>query len=184
MESADLAARARRAYEAGRLRWALQIGWIVVALVAVSFVAASPSAVTAVAGVVLLATVTALRWRGQELTAAVRVGLLAGLIPFALLLTLKCTAAVCCAMGGALGNCMAHCKLFCGFGGLAAGVLLASRAQKVDGSALRFLVAGSAVAALTGLLGCFVGGVMGAMWMIAGELAATAPVFALQLRRR
>src|SRR5207302_10786498 len=138
-------------------RWALQIGWIVVALVGVSFVAASPSRVTVELGLALLATVTALRWRGQTWTLAARAGLLAGLIPFALLLTLKCSAAYGCAMG--MGNCMAHCTLFCGFGGLAAGVLLATRAQQLGERGFAFLVAASVVAALTGLLGCFVGGV-------------------------
>ena len=184
MESADLEARARRAYEAGRVRWALQIGWIVVALVAVSFVAASPSVVTALTGAALLATVTALRWRGRTFTAAARAGLVAGLIPFALLLVLKSTATMCCSMGGPLAGCMAHCTLFCGFGGLAAGVLLVSRAQRRGDGALGFLVAASVVAALTGLLGCFVGGLTGVIWMVAGELAATAPMYALELRRR
>jgi len=46
------------------------------------------------------------------------------------------------------------------------------------------MVASSVVAALTGLLACFVGGITGMMWMVVGELAATLPVFALQLRRR
>ncbi|MDB4968214.1 MAG: hypothetical protein JWN44_3903 [Myxococcales bacterium] len=179
MESADLAARARRAYEAGRLRWALQIGWMVIVLVGLSSVAASPSRVTILLGVALLATVTALRWRGQTFSLAARVGLLAGLIPFTLLLGMKCGSSMCCA----LGNCMAHCTLFCGLGGLAAGVLLASRARRLEAAGLPFLVAGSLVAALTGLLGCFVGGLTGAVWMLAGELAATLPAYASELKR-
>jgi len=47
-----------------------------------------------------------------------------------------------------------------------------------------FLLAGGAIAALTGLLGCFMGGMMGAFWMALGELAGTIPGFAVQLRRR
>ena len=79
---------------------------------------------------------------------------------------------------------MVHCARFCGAGGLVAGVLLASRARRHDGEVATFLAAGSAVAALTGLLGCFVGGLGGILWMLAGEIAATLPAFALELRRR
>jgi hypothetical protein len=180
MESADLAARARRAYEVGRLRWALQIGWVVVALVAVSFVAAGRSRLSAATGVALLATATALRWRGRVWGAAVRAGVGAGMIPFALLLGLKCSAGYFCAFGG----CLPHCVRFCGLGGLAAGVLLASHARRRDDDAAAFLIAGSAVAVLTGMLGCFVGGLAGIGWMILGELTATLPAYALELRRR
>jgi hypothetical protein len=181
MESADtLAARARRAYEGGRLRWALQIGWIVLPLIAISFVAVGASPVSAATGALLLATATLLRWRGQTASAAVRAGLAAGLIPFALLLTLKCGAGAFCALGG----CMAHCARFCGFGGLAAGVLLALRARRHAEHVVQFLVAASAIAALTGLLGCFIGGLTGMAWMLLGELAATLPAFAVELRRR
>lgn len=180
MESADLAARARRAYEAGRLRWAAQIAWVVLTLVALSFVVAGASAVSAATGALLLATAIALRWRGQAWGAAVRAGLTAGLIPYALLLVFKCGAGWYCAVGG----CMEHCVRFCGAGGLAAGLLLATRARAHEDHRTAFLVASSAVAALTGALGCFVGGVTGMLWMIVGELVAAAPAFALPLRRR
>ena len=180
MESADLAAQARRAYEAGRLRWAAQIAWVVFALIVVSFVAVGASRVSAATGLALLATTVALRWRGQTWGAAVRSGLVAGLIPYLLLLTFKCSAGLYCALGG----CMSHCVRFCGVGGLAAGVLLATRARQHEEHLVEFLVASSAVAALTGLLGCFVGGMTGMVWMLVGELAATLPAFALQLRRR
>lgn len=182
MESADdrLAARARRAYEAGRLRWALQIGWIVLVLIGVSYVAVGGSAVSAATGAALLVTATAMRWRGRTLSAAVRAGLAAGLIPFALLVTLKCGSGMFCALGG----CMSHCARFCGFGGLAAGVLLAARARQHDDHVVEFLVGASVVAALTGLMGCFVGGLTGMAWMVVGELFATLPAFALELRRR
>jgi hypothetical protein len=180
MESVDLETRARRAYEIGRVRWALQVAWVVVALVLVSFLAAGASLITAATAIVLLATVTALRWRGRSWTAATRAGLTAGLIPYALLLTLKCSSGYFCALGG----CMAHCTRFCALGGLAAGLLLAMRARQLEDGIPRFLLAASTVAALTGLLGCFVGGVTGMLWMVLGELTATLPAFAVQLRRR
>jgi hypothetical protein len=182
MESADdpLAARARRAYEGGRLRWALQIGWIVLPLVAVSFIAVGGSAVSAATGALLIVAATTMRWRGQTLTAAVRAGLAAGLIPFTLLLTVKCGSGAFCALDG----CMAHCARFCAFGGLAAGVLLAARARRHGDRVIEFLVGASVIAALTGIIGCFVGGLTGMAWMVLAELAATLPAFALELRRR
>lgn len=180
MESAELSARARRAYEIGRWRWALQIAWVVLALVAVSFVFVGRSPATALIGAALLAIAATLRWRGGTASAAVRVGFAAGLMPFALLVALKCGAGAFCS----LGVCMAHCTRFCGLGGLAAGVLLAARARGHADRVVEFLVAGSAIAALTGMLGCVVGGLTGVAWMIAGELAATLPAFALELRRR
>jgi hypothetical protein len=181
MESAEhrLAARARRAYEIGRLRWATRVAWVVLLLVAVSFAAVGGSPVSAATGALLLVTATALRWRGGASTAAaVRAGLAAGLIPFALLLTLKCGGALCM-----VGDCMTHCARFCAFGGLAAGVLLAVRARHHRDHVAGFLIAASAVAALTGLLGCFVGGLTGMAWMVMGELVATLPAFAVELRR-
>ena len=180
MESGELLARAERAYEIGRLRWALQIGWIVLALVGVSFVCVGVSAISAATGALLLATTTAMRWRGRTFSAAVRSGLLAGLIPFTLLLVLKSGSGVFCALGG----CMEHCIRYCGIGGLTAGLLLAVRARSHEDHLVGFLVASGVVAALTGILGCFVGGLTGMVWMIAGELLATVPVFAVQRARR
>jgi hypothetical protein len=180
MESAELEARARRAYERGRLRWALQIGWIVLVLVGVAHVAVRGSRVSALMGAALFVVATALRWRSGTLAAAVRAGLAAGLIPFTLLLALKCSAGAFCAMGG----CMEHCVRFCAFGGLAAGVFLATRARRHEEHVAAFLVGASVVAALTGLIGCVVGGLTGMAWMIVGELAATLPAFAVELRRR
>jgi hypothetical protein len=180
MESVELAARSERAYERGRLRWALQIGWIVLALVGVSFVCVGVSAISAATAVLLWATATALRWRGQTWSAAVRTGLLAGLIPFTLLLVLKSGSGVFCALGG----CMEHCIRYCGIGGLTAGLLLAVRARRHEDRLVGFLVAGGVIAALTGILGCFVGGLTGMVWMVVGELVATVPLFAAQLARR
>ncbi len=180
MGSAELEARARRAYEAGRLRWALQIGWIVLALVAASALAAGRSPVSAATGAALVVAATALRWRGGTLAASVRAGLAAGLVPFVLLVTLKCGAGLSCALSG----CIPHCTRFCALGGLAAGVLLATRARRHEEQVVTFLVGASLIAALTGLLGCFVGGLTGMAWMVVGELAATLPAFAVELRRR
>jgi hypothetical protein len=180
MESAELAVRARRAYEVGRWRWALQIAWVVLVLVAASFVIAGASTACAIIGATLLAAAATLRWRGGAASAAVGAGFTAGLVPFALLLLLKCGARAFCSFG----VCMTHCAHFCALGGLAAGVLLAARAHRRGDGVVEFLAAGSAVAALTGMLGCFVGGLGGVAWMIAGELAATLPAFALGRLRR
>jgi hypothetical protein len=180
MESAELATRARRVYEIGRVRWALHVVSVVLPLVFMSVLVAKNPLVSFSTGAALLIATVALRWRGQAAGAAVGPGLLAGLIPFALMLTLKCSSGYLCALDG----CMAYCVRFCGIGGLASGLLLATYARRRDDSASTFLLAGGVVAALTGLLGCFVGGVMGALWMAIGEMAATLPALAASLRRR
>lgn len=180
MESADLMTRARRAYEAGRLRWAARIATWVLPLALLSVVAAGNRCLSLATGAALLTACVALLWRGQAWGAAVRPGLLAGVIPLGLMLTLKCSSGYFCALGG----CMAHCSRFCGVGGLAAGLLLAARARRQPEGAVQFLVAGGAVAALTGLLGCFVGGITGALWMALGELAALIPLVAYEVRSR
>jgi hypothetical protein len=179
MASADLAARARQAYEGGRLRWALQIGWIVLALFAVSSVAVGPSPISAITAALLLLAATAMRWRGGTWTASVRAGLLAGLIPFTLLLVLKCGGGAFCALGG----CMTHCARFCAFGGLAAGAILSTRARRHD-ARTTFLAGATLIATLTGLTSCFVGGLTGMAWMLLAALTATLPALALDLRRR
>ena len=178
MASADLAARARQAYEGGRLRWALQSGWIVAALFALSAVTVGPSPVSAVVAALLLTATTLMRWRGGPWTAAVRAGLLAGLIPYALLLVLKCGGGAFCSLGG----CMTHCIRFCAFGGLAAGALLATRARRHDTARAPFLAGATLIAALTGLMSCFVGGLTGMAWMLLAELVATVPALALSRR--
>jgi hypothetical protein len=181
MESADLAARARRAYEGGRLAWASRIAVYVLPLVALSALLAGDPVVSVSAGAALLAVATGARWRGRTWAAAVPVGLVAGVIPFGLMMFLKLGSAHFCALGG----CMQHCIRLCAVGGLAAGLLLSARARRLDdGAAAAFLIVGGIVAGLTGMLGCFIGGVTGAAWMVLGELAATVPVLALQRRRR
>ena len=180
MESDELVARARRAYELGRLRRALRVSAVVLPIVAVSLLVARNALASGVTGAALLAAAVTFRWRGRALGAAVGPGLLAGLIPFALLVTLKCSAGYACMFEG----CMTHCVRFCGGGGLAAGLLLAVYARRREDDVNRFLLAGGVVAALTGLLGCFLGGVMGAVWMAVGEMTATLPAVAWELRRR
>jgi hypothetical protein len=131
-------------------------------------------------GAALLATAVLFHWRGRGLGAAVAPGLLAGAVPLLLLLTMKC-GAWCSIMGG---DCMAYCGRFCAVGGLCAGLVLGAWSRRREEYGAMFLVAGGVIAALTGLLGCFVGGVTGALWMAAGEAFAALPAFALQLRRR
>jgi len=179
MESGEFAARARRAYELGRLQWALRGASGTLLLVTASVLFGGNMLLRLVVGAALLLTVTFCLWRGQMLATAVRPGLLAGLFPFGLLLTMRCAAGHFCE----IADC-GHWMAFCGAGGLVAGVLLAAHAWHLRDGALTFLIAGSTIAALTGLLGCFAGGIMGAVWMAFGEMAATLPAFAHKLHRR
>lgn len=178
MESAERMARARRAYEIGRLRLAARASAVALPFVAVAAAASGRLALCLALGAALVAGAGALAWRGQAWGAAVRPGLVAGAVPFVLLLAIKCGSPFSCALGG----CLARCLPFCAAGGLAAGLLLAARASRRGDGVGAFLVAGGAVAAVTGLLGCFVGGLAGAAWMAAGELGGISIIGALRAR--
>ena len=180
MESAELAARARRAYELSRLRRALAVGPWVLVFAGVSALVTQRAPVSLAVGGALLVVTVALRWWGRAAGAAVGPGLLAGVIPFALLLVVARASGIHCALEG----CLVHCGRWCGAGGLASGLLLAAYARRRRDDIGSFLLAGGTVAALTGLLGCLVGGVGGALWMALAETVATLPAFALELRRR
>src|SRR5215831_12604191 len=123
MESGEFAARARRAYELGRLQWALRGASGTLLLVTASVLFGGNMLLRLVVGAALLLTVTFCLWRGQMLATAVRPGLLAGLFPFGLLLTMRCAAGHFCE----IADC-GHWMAFCGAGGLVAGVLLAAHA--------------------------------------------------------
>ena len=70
---------------------------------------------------------------------------------------------------------MKLCLPACVVGGGIAGALIARLAAR-SGSDPRFLGAALAVMALTGALGCTVSGVFGVLGMLAGVLAAGAPL--------
>jgi hypothetical protein len=82
-----------------------------------------------------------------------------------------------------LSTCHQTCIAACLVGGLLAGAVVARAAAHQGSERVRFLGTASAVAALTGALGCMVAGAAGVVGMAAGVAALSTPVLLLPLRR-
>jgi hypothetical protein len=144
---------------------------------AVSFACCGRPEATGAGAAVLALVVVACRWRGEGFARGVAPGLLAGLCPLLLPVVARlgnfvCDAGTCtlstlsCLLAGALGGAV--------LGGVAA--------RQVEGRG-GFLVAAAAHAALSGSLGCLLGGVAGLAGMAIGLLAGAAPALVLAARR-
>jgi hypothetical protein len=166
-----LAARARRAYEAGRLRWAFGRAVAALAVVAVALVGCpapgGPAACAAALGLVL----TACLWLGGSWARGARLGFVAGLVPCLLPAVLRaahaCSAAMCLTL-----------PAVCLGAGVAAGLLLGWLGLRLQGDR-RFWLAAAAATVLAGTVGCLPAGLAGLAGMAAGLLAgAAAPVVA------
>jgi hypothetical protein len=165
-----LLARARRAYELGRLRSALRIAPFALAAAAVALTSGRPLALTAALTCVLLALATGFLYRGGIAGRAVGPGLLAGAAALAMPLLMAtfghaCFGPACMKLG--LPACIA--------GGVLAGFVIA-RAAAREQPDLRFVAAAAAIAASTGSLGCTIAGVAGVLGMLAGTVCAGVPV--------
>ncbi|MDI1429511.1 hypothetical protein [Polyangium sorediatum] len=174
----DLAARARRAYEIGRLRSAAKILVSLAPVVALALVGGSAeSAWTMGVGVVLGGFAVALLWRGGAVGRAVRPGLLAGAIPLVAPLVLRATGHCCMA-----GMCSPLCLPVCTSAGLVAGIAVGLRAASESDGRQRFALSASVMAGLMGTLGCMGMG-LGAVGGMAVALAlGSMPLAALGMR--
>lgn len=172
---AMLEARARRAYEWGRLRWSLRPAPLILAAAAAALACGRPLSWTCALAGLLLPLSIALSFAGGAGGRAVMPGLLAGAVALACPVLMHTVGHVC------LGpSCMSLGLPACIAGGAAAGVLIASRAAQEEGG--HFLLAAVAVAGLMGALGCSLAGAAGVLGMLAGTVAAGAPTL-LALRR-
>ena len=176
--SGAVAARARGAYERGRLRDAIVAAWPVLLAILIALRLGHSIAWIAAIGTALLVAVVALRWRGREIGRGVGPGLMAGIAPLIIpaltVNTLNTCSAVSCA-----DNCALWCRLSCVGAGIVAGALVGFRAANVGPGWLRFLVSAIAVAAATGAMGCLLGGSVGVAGMLLGFAAGAIPVVAL-----
>jgi hypothetical protein len=172
---ARLEARARRAYERGRLWSAVVRALPLVPLVALATVGCSDQRGVFLCGAALLGAVTGLLWRGQEFSAGVGPGVAAGLLPPLLPVVTRVTGHLCATGSRYL------LPVVCALGGLAGGVLLGvlAPAQRA-GRRVAFVVA-CVVAALTGAIGCLLYGLVGLVVMGAGLAVGATP---LQAARR
>lgn len=169
-----LARRARRAYERGRLRWALARGVPAAGLTVVALAGCAAPAGPAACIVVLGLALAALLWRGGSWSRGAHLGFAAGLVP--------------CWLPGlvhlAHGRCDGFCLTLpsvCLVAGLAAGLLVGWRGLKRHGDS-RFWIGAASVAVLAGMIGCLPAGLAGLGGMALGMLAGVAaPVCAARL---
>jgi hypothetical protein len=174
-----LLARARGAYELGRLRAASRVGWVVAPVALIAAPVGGQPAFTASMAVALFMVAGALLWRGQEYGQAVVTGMLAGAAPLLLALFMR----------GAGHECQ---REFCFSanipmvvaGGLVAGAAVALRAARLAARRLAFVLSGCLIAGITGSLACIFSGLAGLVGMSIGVVAGSAPVFVWGSLRR
>jgi hypothetical protein len=169
-----LAARARRAYEGGRLALGFRTAWAVVPMAILSWIACDEPAATTASALALAGVVTAAVWRGQDLARGARIGLLA-CVPSLLVPLLVVASGHLC--DGSV------CLLFpaaCLVGGLLSGLGLGWLARRAALGQAGLVTAGLATW-LGGTFGCVVMGSIGVAVLVLGLGAGLAP--ALVLRR-
>jgi hypothetical protein len=180
---AVLLARARRAYEWGRVRAALPRLLFVAPLTVLSLVACGRYAATGAVSVALALILLACLWQGRQAGRGARAGLLAGLGPLWLPLGVPVSAHACTE---------SSCLLFplaCVAGGILGGLVVwrlgarASCGGVCDASCASYALAALSVAALTGSLGCLVAGLAGVLGMILGMAGGALPLAWHALRR-
>lgn len=154
--------RARLRYEWARVRRAL-IGFAPALLVvAVAAVFAKRPSSTVAFGIATFAMGTVLLWYGRDLKRAVLPGAVAGLVPLVLVLCANRMDHVC--MDGA---CMNICLPACAVGGVVSGLVVAAVGVRHKGG-LGFWLSASAVALLTGAMGCSCIGYAGLVGLAGG----------------
>jgi hypothetical protein len=170
--------RARTAYELGRLKRAL-VGFapaMVLAAMAIS-IGGRPS-FTAPFAVALFAAGVAALWYGRDPKRAVLPGVVAGLVPVVLTLCAMHVGHLC------LGDhCTSVCLAACIVGGVGAGVAVAYVGLKRK-QGVRYWLAASLLAVLTGSMGCACLGYSGLAGLGLGYILGVVPGSIAQLARR
>ncbi|HVT58497.1 MAG TPA: hypothetical protein VHR45_08855 [Thermoanaerobaculia bacterium] len=168
---AALTMRARRAYEHGRLRWALRRATLAAAVSMVALAGCPAYRWPVVCATALGAAVAAFLWRGGAWARGARLGFLAGLAPCLLPAALRCAHAY------GRGFCLTL-PVVCLAAGAVTGLVLGSLGSRVD-SDRRFWAAAASVAVLAGTIGAVPAGLAGLAGLAAGILGgAAAPVLA------
>ena len=171
-----LEARARRAYELGRLRDATKLAPFIILAGAAALACGRPWPLTAAVTLPLLALSLGLSFAGGAAGRAVVPGLVAGGPALAVPLLMATVGHACFG-----DSCMTLCLPACVVGGAVAGAVIARMAVRHDGD-VRFLGSAFAVMALTGALGCSISGAAGVVGMLAGVLAAGTPLLVVARR--
>jgi hypothetical protein len=176
----DIRARAQRAYELGRLRFALKVLVYVVPMVLLaSWSNATPTAWNVAIGVALGVFTVGLLSRGEAHGRAVSTGLVSGAIPLLVPLIMQATGHCCIA-----GACSPLCLPLCTGAGIAAGIMVGMRAASERQAPGRFGLSAIGVAALTGALGCASMGLAAVVGMVAALALVSAPIAVVGMRLR
>lgn len=172
MAANDLTAlsRARRAYEVGRLRWALRFALPVLAAAGAALAGGRPPLLCFALVAALLPLAVGLSYAGGGAGRAVPSGLVAGGMAMAMPLLTQTVGHLC-----ASDACLSLCLPACVLGGGLAGALVALRAARMERET-PFLLSGLLLAGLMGALGCTLSGLAGVLGMLVGAVVAGAPV--------
>jgi len=172
MDSTDLKAVQRAArfrYEWSRT-WRALLGFSPAVVLVIMAAWLSQRTASALAfGSLMFAIGALLLWYGRGLNRAVLPGLLAGLLPLSSALCANHMGHVC--TGGA---CVSLCLPACIVGGVGAGLFVAFLARS-KGRGVRFLLAASTLALLTGAMGCGCIGFSGVIGLAGGYLVGVIP---------
>lgn len=166
--------RARRAYERGRVRFAVGRAAPALAFGLAALLLAGDRGIGLAVSVGLAIVSGGLVFVGGPSGRAVPAALLAGWVPFALPLLVRGQV---CPLGG---SCEAWCVAACAAGGTLAGAWLGWRSSSQEGGAW-WLITGVVLASTAGALGCSCVGVPGLTGMAAGSMLAATVVRRLSL---
>jgi hypothetical protein len=161
--------RARLKYEGNRALWAL-IGVVPAgALIAIAAQLGRNARWPLSFGALMLGFGAMLLWYGRELKRALLPGLAAGLLPLTFALCATHVGHVCTG-----DRCMMVCLPACAAGGLVSGVALALIGRRATRGA-GFWLSASAIALLTGAMGCACIGISGVIGLLLGFALGFAP---------
>ncbi len=160
--------RTRARYEWSRAKRAILGFAPILPVVLVATAIARHPSVTGAFGIGAFIAGAAMLWFGRDPKRAVLPGVLAGFVPLALVL---CTSH----MHGCMGDgCMMMCVPACSVGGLVAGLAVASVGNRRRAGVV-FWLSASALALLTGAMGCACVGYFGVAGLAVGFAAGVVP---------
>ena len=170
----QLEQKSRGAYERVRMKRALRVLGIVLPLVLVSLCACATPHLSSGIGVVLSLVTVGFLWRGEAWGRSVSPGLKAGAIAFSVPLIMH-TMGYCCRYNIETTICLVS--------GLVAGIGVSMFGMRVERDRTKLLLGASAIAALTGALGCVALGIGGALGVAGGVMLVTMPLAAFSFAR-
>ena len=171
MAPTDLEARARLAYELGRLRDSAQLALLVLPLAALALFIGRPTPLVAGVSAVLACAAAGLAFARTQHQRAVLAGLCAAVPPLLLPYAVRAFGHLCTAE-----VCTNWCLPACLGAGAIAGVFIGLRTAGQSRGRWSYCLVALLVAALGGSLGCTLAGTAGIWGMMAGLAAGTMPL--------